>query len=191
MTVPNLRTNIYLIGDIDTQIYGNKLPSNLQVLKVLFFNLRDLKFKLRESLKLAIKEVTVFWEKACLPIQSEDRCIKRLEKLYKQWRNLQKRSQKPSNVEKEREFSSTLKNLFDISHGEVNNMVDDTKMEFLINQRKDGRVGYIKNIQTIYDIDDNAQVSKENILLERLEKSTRAKEVLGKFVLFNVLSVLK
>lgn len=33
-----LRQNIDLIGDVDTQIIDNKLPSKLQVLKVFFLS---------------------------------------------------------------------------------------------------------------------------------------------------------
>lgn len=82
--------NIYLIGNISTQIYGDKLPSKLQVLRVLFFNIRELKLTLDDSAKLVIKEVAVFWEKARLPIQYNSRCVEKVKKLYQDWRDLQR-----------------------------------------------------------------------------------------------------
>lgn len=43
------QTKIYLIGDDSNQIIGSKLPSNMQVLKVLFYNLRKVKLQVRQS----------------------------------------------------------------------------------------------------------------------------------------------
>ena len=70
-----LRKNIYLIGDVDCQIIGNKLPSKKQVLKVLFFYMRKLNLNLRDSATLVSKEVSVFWEKARIPSQTLKKCI--------------------------------------------------------------------------------------------------------------------
>lgn len=81
-SVPNVRENLFLIGEFDTQIYGNKLPSRLQVLKVFFFNLRHLKLTVCDSASLAIKETQVFWEKSKIPTQQNSRCITKLESLY-------------------------------------------------------------------------------------------------------------
>lgn len=175
----SLRENIFLIGDIDTQIYGNKLPSKLQVLRVLFFNLRHLKLALNDSSSLVVKEVSVFWEKARLPIQQLCRCEKKLKDLYETWRNLQKSAGKPYNLQKERHFCSTLNDLFDIGHGNINEMIDDTTRQFLMNQRQSGRVGYIGDIETIYDAEENAQLRRDEESKARLDKSKREKEILG------------
>jgi len=61
------QTKIYLIGDDANQIIGSKLPSNMQVLKVLFYNLRKVKLNVRKSCSLVLKETIVFWEKARIP----------------------------------------------------------------------------------------------------------------------------
>ncbi|KAF0689861.1 Uncharacterized protein FWK35_00039129 [Aphis craccivora] len=42
------QTKIYLIGDVLNQIIGSKLPSNMQVFKVLFYNCRKLKLNVRQ-----------------------------------------------------------------------------------------------------------------------------------------------
>jgi len=54
------KTKIYLIGDDLNQIIGSKLPSNMQVLKVLFYNLRKVKLNLRQCCSLVLKETIVF-----------------------------------------------------------------------------------------------------------------------------------
>ena len=59
---------VYLIGHYTHQIVGNKLPSNKQVLQVLFFNMREVKLSLRESAALTIKETSIFCDKARIPI---------------------------------------------------------------------------------------------------------------------------
>lgn len=176
------RLNIFLIGDIDTKISGNKLPSKKQVLKVLFFKLRKLKLTLLESATLVIKEVILFWEKARLPTQQSHRAVQKLTDLYKKWRKLQKNAGKFFNKEKEEAFSRGLDNLFDIAHGDVMNMVDEKGKEFLLNQRKDGRVGYIGDIETIYKTDEELQLSKEEITPQRLRKSEMEKNLASKFL---------
>lgn len=146
-----LRQNIYLIGDVDIQILGNKLSSKLQVLKVFFYHLRILKTKIRESATKTINEVKVFWKKVQLPIQRDDHCIEKLLKLYNDYQYLQKNKSKKFNEAREQEFVSTLKNLFDIASANVEKLVDANKYNFLVNQREDGRVGYIADVESEYD----------------------------------------
>lgn len=84
------QTKIYLIGYDSNQIIGSKLPSNRQVLKFLFYNLRKVKLIIRQSCCLVLKETIVFWEKARIPTRDFSRCVDKLENLYNDWRNLQK-----------------------------------------------------------------------------------------------------
>lgn len=149
----------------------------------MFFNTRHVKLSARDSALLVVKEVSVFWDKACLPTQHQTRCADKLEKLYNEWRSLQKSAGKTYNLEKAEIFKSKLPNLFDIAHGKINEMIDETRREFLLNQRKDGRIGYINDVETIYDAAANAQIKLDELLLARLQKSQLEKESLGKFFL--------
>lgn len=178
---PDLRKNVYLIGDVDTQIYGNKLPSKEQVLKVLFNNIREAKLNVRESAKLIINEVKTFWERARLPIQAEDRCIDKVVGLYQKWSNLQKNAGKPCNVDKEQNFRSDIKNLFDIAHGNILHQIDETRREFLENQRRDGRVGFISDIENLYERIEEERIRKEDVLSRRLARSKMDVQLLGKY----------
>ena len=84
------KDNIYLIGNVCHQITGSKLPSNRQVLTVLFYNIREVKLTKRESANLVIRECVVFWEKARIPTKHFCDCVKTLIKLHELWRDLQK-----------------------------------------------------------------------------------------------------
>lgn len=147
---PDLRQNIYSPSDFDTQIYGNKLPSKGQVLRVLFYNIRVVKLSTRESAQLVVREVKVFWDKARLPIQNESRRIDKLLSLHQEWTDLLKHKARPTNL-REEDFSSRLQNLFDIAHGNILEKVDETRRTFLENQRRDGRVGHINDVEGLFE----------------------------------------
>lgn len=54
------RQGIYLIGAVKHSITGCKLPSNGDVLKVLFYNIRYRRLSLSESIVLVIQEVRTY-----------------------------------------------------------------------------------------------------------------------------------
>ena len=87
-------TNIFLVGSVNSQILGSKLPSNRQVLSVLFYNIRCVKLNVRESANLTVRECVIFWEKARIPTRAIQHCVSKLINLYDKWRNLQKKCQK-------------------------------------------------------------------------------------------------
>lgn len=155
-----LRQNLYLIGDVSIQILGNKLPSILQVLKVFFFHKRVLKSTLRESATKTLNEIKVFWQKAGLPTQRDQRCIEKILNLHNKYRALEKNRTKPRNRQKEEDFMLSTENLFDIAHENIFNGIGDDKKEFLLNQRKDGRVGYIANINVESDEEEKDDLRK-------------------------------
>ena len=175
----NLRENLYLIGDVDSQIVGNKLPSNKQVLKLLFFNTRKLKLTIRESASLVANEVLLFWGKAGIPTKNKDKIVVRIEELHQQYRNVQKRKEQDCIQERESKFKSNLDLLFDIaSPPEMLNVLSADKLQFLENQRKPSREGFIGDIKTIYD-----EISADEIhaLIEerRNRQHQRENEVIG------------
>lgn len=77
-----MNQNIFFsIGYSLNQIVGSKLPSNKQVLSVLFFNMRKVKLKSHHSTTLVIQETMIFWWKGPIPMRTEQKCIKKLEDL--------------------------------------------------------------------------------------------------------------
>lgn len=61
------KDKIFLIGNDAHQIIGSKLPSNKQVLQVLFFNMRKVKLNLRQSAKIII-----YSRSSCVLAKNED-----------------------------------------------------------------------------------------------------------------------
>lgn len=127
MTSSRIRNNVYLLGNECSQITGSKLPSIKQTLLVFFYNLRVVKLNIRESARLAVREVVIFWEKARIPVQDIQHCISKLEKLYNEWRTVQKNTTKrtETQIRKEEEFTSKSNNLFDIAHANALNMISN------------------------------------------------------------------
>lgn len=59
-----LRQKLYLIGDLDTQIFENKLPSKLQAVRSFFYQTRVLKLEARSAAVATISEIKIFRQKA-------------------------------------------------------------------------------------------------------------------------------
>ncbi|KMQ85762.1 adenylate kinase 9-like protein [Lasius niger] len=145
----NLRDKIYLIGNYSQQIVGSKLPSIKQVLDVLFYNLRLVKFNVRDSARLAIQEVLIFWEKARIPTREVKHCIAKLEALYGEWRTLQKHAGRvtESHKQKETKFVSKFNDLFDIAYASALDImtIEEDKLS-LTSQRQKDRPGFMGGI---------------------------------------------
>jgi len=86
------RKTLYLIGSMDNQILGSKLPTLSDCMKFLFFNMRIVKMNFSESAYLAIDECITFWKKSRIPIKDRADCMKKL----KLWRNLDKHKERKS-----------------------------------------------------------------------------------------------
>ena len=55
-----LRDHLYLIGDTRSNITGNKLPSNLEILKVIFYNTRHLHLTVQNSISKVYAELILY-----------------------------------------------------------------------------------------------------------------------------------
>ncbi|GBM17299.1 hypothetical protein AVEN_237286-1 [Araneus ventricosus] len=162
--------NIYLIGSERHQITGCKLPSNRQVLSVLFYNLHEVKLSIRESANLVVRECLIFWEKQRIPTRATPHCVEKIMKMYNYWRNLQKSACRRSEKQEdnERNFISDLNNLFDIAHAnalEIMKIEEDRK--FLLSQREPGRRGCLMGI------DMKLAKREERVLLRVIEQENR------------------
>lgn len=138
------RNKIFLVGTINNQITGSKLPSKRNCLSVLYYNMRNVHLNLNSSALLTIDECLIYWKKARIPNQDRDNCAKKLKKLYEELRNLEKNKTKIGNLYRlrKRQFEETLDDLFDIAHSNAMNLIKiDEDKEFLSLQRQKGRVG--------------------------------------------------
>ncbi|KAL4091591.1 hypothetical protein QTP88_026257 [Uroleucon formosanum] len=128
----------------------SRVPKGLKnVLSVLFFNMRKVNLNLRDSAKLVIREVIIFWEKARSPVREEYHLLKKVESLYNEWRNLQKHSTRKSTKDRKNEeiFVNKLNDIFDIAHERALDIMKiECDKQFLIAQRTKGRPGCLLGI---------------------------------------------
>ena len=61
------KKSVFLIGDVKHQITVSKLPSNGQVLAVLFYNIREVNLTVNKSANFTIRECIIYWEKSRTP----------------------------------------------------------------------------------------------------------------------------
>ncbi|CAI6353318.1 unnamed protein product [Macrosiphum euphorbiae] len=138
------RQQIYLIGPMNNQITGSKLPFKRDCLSVLFYNMRLVNLNLHDSSRLVIDECSIFWKKARIPTHDNSDCIKKLKKLYEEWRKLDKNKTRTTELQKthENKFEEQLDNLFDLSHANALNLIKiEEDKQFLLRQREKGRPG--------------------------------------------------
>ena len=177
-------TSVYLIGNYSPQMVGNKLPSIKQALSVLYFNLREVKLTLRQSSKLVIDEVIVYWNKARIPTRDVQHCIKKVEALYNQLIGLHKNSKRRTETQLRNEeiFMQEFDNLFDIAHQDALKIMNITEdKEFLINQRKKGREGHMYGIDTVLAGKEKRKEEREKSHALLKKRSHEEMEALGKY----------
>lgn len=181
---------IFLIGHMSHQITGSKLPSNCQVLRSLFYNIRQVKLMTREAARLTAQEVVLFWEKAKIPTRHFKDCVAKIEKLYEEWRNLQKsasRSNSKAQNKKIDTFKSTLDDLFDIAHQDALKNITEEDKQFLLLQRKKGRPGCMGGVDMKFVKVEERREKRRAAEMARLEKS---RKTAGEFCLFfNVIQI--
>ncbi|KYM95557.1 hypothetical protein ALC62_13797 [Cyphomyrmex costatus] len=135
--------NRFLVGELKSSIDGDQLPSNGQVLRVLFYNMlfTNPREKIRVSAKSVIEQVKVFWERVRLPVKK-----------------------------KEQKFSADLENLFDIADVNVmeSKKIDQKSKDFLRNQHRDGRMGSIFQIEKYYEQIDHEKKKKKSLWIRSL-----------------------
>ncbi|GBN61840.1 hypothetical protein AVEN_210313-1 [Araneus ventricosus] len=156
------------------QITGSKLPSNGQVLSVLFYNIREVNLTVKEIGNLDIRECIIFWEKARIATKSLPNCVRKLVNVYQV-----KNAKKIQDVFKRRqqEFISNLDNLFDIAHAVAFQLmeIEEDRM-FLQRQREPGRPGHLGGVdKKLTDIEERARlrvVKEENRRIKYVSAST-------------------
>lgn len=174
------KRHITHIGDVSHQIVGAKLPSNEQVLKVFFYNMRYVNLAAKESAKLAIDAAMVFWRQARIPTRDDHKCTEKLLKLYEIWKNLNKKPVNEMKTEMKQKydvFIDQLDDLFDIVRADaLTIMTNEEDKEFLRKQREDGRPGSMLGVdKKLY-----AKESRSKLCEER-EEERRNREEARKF----------
>lgn len=160
------RQQIYLIGAMKNEITGSKLPSKKDCLTVLFFNMRFVKLNAHDSSRLVIDECLVFWRKARIPTHDYADCVKKLKKLYDDWKKLDKNKYRKTDTQRnhEHDFEEQLDNLFDIAHANALNMISiEEDVQFLLKQREKGRPGCMLGTDMILaGVEKRREIIKDN-----------------------------
>lgn len=140
-----------------------------------------MKLTVRESARLTIREVAIFWAKAQIPVRVESHSVEKLEKLFNEWKNLHKSSKKESEFQRQKEsqFVDKLPDLFDIAHGNALKMLkNDVDKQFLISQRQKGRQGCLTGIDVKALQKEQRKQERSNVENERkrryLERNTKS-----------------
>ena len=119
------KTELWLIGYPIEQINSSKLPSIGDVLCRLFFITKNDKKSLREASSITCEEVCNIWEIANIPTRAKQHVITKIEKLYEQYRSLQKSKSKTTDSQNAKKlmFKECLQDLFDIAHVNAMEMI--------------------------------------------------------------------
>ena len=173
MSVTRKKTELYLIGQESKDIVGNKLPSNRQVLSFLLYNTRSLKKTLRESTRATISKTEEFWLRARIPVRDSRNSIPQLEKLYENWRAIQRNASRrsQSQISAEESFVKNLDSLFDIAAADaLKNIRIAEDKEFLLAQRENGRRGFMSGVDKILEKKESRRTDRKQKEMERKRK---------------------
>ena len=133
----------FIFNNVITHISGNKLPTNKEILQLLFHHTRNLNKNIQNSMTDVFNEVRTFWDKAKIPIITRTNCVAKIDRLYNEYRQLQKKTNKVCIKEIENDFDLRLNMLFDIAAKDVLEKLDETSKIFLLGQRSAHRFGFL------------------------------------------------
>ena len=168
------KTSIWLLGSEETELTGTKLPSKKQVLCVLFYHHKTLKKTLHESAAAVIKEVSVFWDKARIPVRPQHHAIKQLETLHDKWQKLKKNAKRTSETQQcnVQAFVDELEDLFDIAHRDALSLIKIPEdRDFLLAQREKGRRGCMGAVDGALTAKETRRMQRQNEEYDRLQQA--------------------
>ena len=140
-------TYVWLVGQqlnvLDGASCSDRLPTTRHVLRCLFYDLKTNKLTLSASCSNVINEVFVLWHAANIPTIQKPNAVAKLKALYGKHeglaRNKSRRTDRQAQLEQD--FSSLLKNLFDIAHADCQKMIKIKEdWIFLQDQRVDRKM---------------------------------------------------
>ena len=143
------RNSVYLIGSYDDNIRGTKLPSKKQVLSFFLYNHTIRNETVRISATMTAEKIMKFWNSAGIPIHHKQDCIKKVTRLFENWKGIKKNAGRRTATQERKEevFKSSFENLFDIAHANaLELMTNEEDIQFLIAQREPGRRGSMASV---------------------------------------------
>lgn len=138
--------DVYLIGPPAEEIHCSRLPTNQQVLQLLFYRIKSSRSTIREKATLVAKEVQEIWNKTEIPTSSLRNVVERIMNLHDEWVNVTKNKYRKASIaqrDKEQKFKEKISNLFDISNSTSTELLKSPERIFLKGQQSVRRRGFI------------------------------------------------
>ena len=157
------KQEVYLLGSALEDLYGSKLPSIGDVLRLYATKLKVAKTK-HEAAVSVIKDVQMFWEKARIPMRRSDHAVAQLEVLVQRWEGLKKNKARrtATQIANEEEFKEAFNDLFDVAHQEALQLIKiEEDKQFLLAQREKGRQGVMAGVDMSLTKKEKVQENKQ------------------------------
>lgn len=141
-------SNVYLVGNLMSEITGTKLPTRRQALCYMMYHIRCSNMNTREAANASKKQIMTFWNEARIPTRTDATIVSLIVRMQNEWRSLQKNTSRGGKqIRKEKMFCSKLNELFDIArHDALTTIERDEDRDFLLEQRKKGQPGCLSNV---------------------------------------------
>ncbi|KAG0716953.1 hypothetical protein GWK47_008430 [Chionoecetes opilio] len=168
----------YLDGSEDA-IRGNKHPSSGQVLSVFLHKHLNLKMERADSAKVVVREVLVFWDKARIPTQRQDKILAKVQALYDCWKGLKKNQGRQTQMQRtnEERFKTDMGNLFDVASADVLKLIKNPEdRDFLLAKRELGRRGSLGSVDLELVRKEEAAQKKKEAYARQIERTQMEQE---------------
>ncbi|XP_044588829.1 uncharacterized protein LOC123268012 [Cotesia glomerata] len=130
-----MNKEIRLIGIPVQKLTERKLPKVKEVMRVFFYQLKVLKFSIKQSAKNSADKVIELWKINQIPTSGASNVVKKILRFHSEWLKLQKDFNQKSDKVKEKEFQTDLEQLFDIVSKNSLKGVDDNIRKLYLDQK--------------------------------------------------------
>jgi len=137
-------TDVWLIGQqiksIDLEHF-RQLPTNGQVLRRLFYDLKTAKLSLLSSCTNVADEVLLLYHAANIPAMQKPNVVTKLKKLYQNYISVGKNKVRQTDRQKEleEEFIQLMAMLFDVAHAESEKLIRIQEDRQFLAERREAR----------------------------------------------------
>ncbi|ESN98417.1 hypothetical protein HELRODRAFT_176885 [Helobdella robusta] len=136
-------TNIWLIGQLQSELPVNVLPTTGDVLRMFFYYHQVEKKTVPESAKLSSDKVMDMWNKARIPTTYHTHVVEKVKSVVDDYKLIKKNKNRQSEAQRarEKEFEEKEHMLFDIAHQHAMQLIRiQEDIEFLEDQRSSRRM---------------------------------------------------
>ncbi|XP_074107200.1 uncharacterized protein LOC141532646 [Cotesia typhae] len=132
-----MNKEIRFIGIPLQRISERKLPKVKEVMRVFFYQLKILKYSIKQSAKNSVDQVIELWRKNQIPTSGAPNAVKKFLRYHSQWLKLQKNFDKKNSAQnqKEMKFQTDLEQLFDIVSEKSLKVLDDNIRKLYLDQK--------------------------------------------------------